>query len=440
MSLLSVSSISNPSAPQANISLNADGSVTLPVYTGSSAPLLFQAGTLWYNTTGPALQIRNPANTSWVSLTPPVAATLAEAAAGTLNTVYSSPLTSVPKDASGMTGAALLPTGTNAQRTAIATPVAGMTRFNTDYTPDSLEVYNGTNWRQVAYVPNPTLPADLTISANTTLTNSTYVVNNLTIAAGATATLSSQSVVFICYGDVNIAGTINGSGSGPTGGFAAASGGTSVTPVIGVNIGSKTPGVALGAALPYQPLTSSTGSGGTSGQVFSGAGGLGFSSGGNGGAGILIRTLKNATITGSLLSTGTAASTPVANAPVGVTGGGGGSGGAVVVHAAGLINFSGVIDVSGGAGAAGVINGVGVGMNGGGGGGGGYVILEADSGLTNTGTITLTGGAAGATAGTVDANGGGNGGSYGGKGGQHYQGPGPTAGSAGVFATAGSPI
>lgn len=68
MSTLSVSSIQNPAASQANISLNADGSVTLPVYTSGTAPALLQPGTLWFNTTGPALQIRDTTNTGWISV------------------------------------------------------------------------------------------------------------------------------------------------------------------------------------------------------------------------------------------------------------------------------------------------------------------------------------------------------------------------------------
>ena len=67
MSTLNVTSIQNPAAPQANISLNADGTVTLPVYTAGVAPALFQAGTLWFDTAGPSLLVRNPGNTAWVS-------------------------------------------------------------------------------------------------------------------------------------------------------------------------------------------------------------------------------------------------------------------------------------------------------------------------------------------------------------------------------------
>lgn len=73
------------------------------------------------------------------------AATLAEAAAGTLNTKYSSPETAVPKNASGMTGAAILPGGTSAQQPGGA--AAGWTRYNS--TNKGLEFYDGTNWLPV---------------------------------------------------------------------------------------------------------------------------------------------------------------------------------------------------------------------------------------------------------------------------------------------------
>lgn len=73
------------------------------------------------------------------------AATLAEAAAGTLNTVFSSPETAVPKDAAGMTGAAIIPGGTTAEQPASA--VAGMVRFNSDN--GVMEFYDGTAWSTI---------------------------------------------------------------------------------------------------------------------------------------------------------------------------------------------------------------------------------------------------------------------------------------------------
>ena len=68
-------------------------------------------------------------------------ATLAEAATGTLTSVYSSPETAVPKDSSGMAGAAIIPSGTLATTTAAG---AGKLRYYTD-TREWLG-NDGTNW------------------------------------------------------------------------------------------------------------------------------------------------------------------------------------------------------------------------------------------------------------------------------------------------------
>lgn len=81
------------------------------------------------------------------------AATLAEAAAGTLNTVFSSPQTAVPKSGSGMTGAAIIPGGVNGGRP--GTPSGGMFRYNTTYTPDTMEFYDAA---QAAWIALATLP------------------------------------------------------------------------------------------------------------------------------------------------------------------------------------------------------------------------------------------------------------------------------------------
>jgi hypothetical protein len=166
MSTLSVSQIQNTASPTTNIVVNADGSVTLGLYrTTGVAPAPVQTGTLWYDVGGAGLVIWDGA--AWVSAggavssvsgtapivssggaNPVISATLAtaaQAAAGTSNVVLSTPAFSVPKDAATMTGAAILPAGTDAQRAAIASPVAGMQRFNT--TQNSMEYYDGTNWR-----------------------------------------------------------------------------------------------------------------------------------------------------------------------------------------------------------------------------------------------------------------------------------------------------
>jgi hypothetical protein len=74
------------------------------------------------------------------------AASLAEAAAGIIDTKFLSPKTGVPKDAAGMTGAAILPSGTGGQRP--GAPTVGMTRVNTSN--KAMEFYDGTNWKTVA--------------------------------------------------------------------------------------------------------------------------------------------------------------------------------------------------------------------------------------------------------------------------------------------------
>ena len=193
-------------------------------------------------------------------------ATAAEAATGT-STILAAPVAfSVPKDAANMTGAAILPSGTDAQRTAIASPVVGMTRFNTDYAPDSLEVYDGTNWKQVAYVPPIATPPDLTISANGPLPSS-GVYNNITINAGVTATLSGLSYLK-ATGTVTINGAIQGVGTGVPGPTSFLSNGSASGTGAGGQVGQggggggfpASGGGAGGAAYGFFPYLSSSGS------------------------------------------------------------------------------------------------------------------------------------------------------------------------------------
>jgi hypothetical protein len=96
-----------------------------------------------------------------------------------LNTVYSSPQTSVPKDASGMTGAALLPTGTLAQRP--VTPVAGMTRVNT--TTNSPETYVNSSWNTIQSASMGSFAGFRNI-----LINGSFMVNQYGYTSGTPAT------------------------------------------------------------------------------------------------------------------------------------------------------------------------------------------------------------------------------------------------------------
>lgn len=125
---------------------------TPPIAGAGSAQAI--GGSLYWDDNLTQLFIRYP-NTGgpgpvWVAAAPSAsgggssvsAASLAEAAAGIINTKYLSPETGIAKNAAGTTGAALLPAGTSGQQP--ATAVTGMTRFNT--TIGTLEVYNGTTW------------------------------------------------------------------------------------------------------------------------------------------------------------------------------------------------------------------------------------------------------------------------------------------------------
>ena len=107
--------------------------------------------------------------------TPVISATLADAAtaaAGTSAVTLMTPQFAVPKNAAGMTGAAILPNGTTAQRP--GAPVAGMTRFNS--TDTSIEFYDGAKW--VPLAPNvPACSVYATAIQNVTSGVNTKVVN-----------------------------------------------------------------------------------------------------------------------------------------------------------------------------------------------------------------------------------------------------------------------
>jgi hypothetical protein len=365
---------------------------------------------------------------------PNISATLtdaATAAAGTSASVLMTPQFAVPKDASGMTGAAILPNGTDLQRAAIATPVAGMQRFNTD--SGLGEIYTGATggWKGIQFVPkaNPA-PPDLNFTGVTTL-GGYYVCNNLTINA-ATLTPSEMGTVIYCQGDVTIsASTFNYSGAGPIGG----SGTNQNTSFI-----SSTPGSGIGAgsgsnanpSMSY--LVSIVGGGGSSGSKGSSTGSNNTSNGGAAGGYILIQALGSISITGTTVNCSGQNGNNSANSRGG--GGGGGSGGCISLKAFGNISLDATttLNVKGGNGGPANNGGITSPCGGGGGGGGGWVILDSQSVLTNSATMQLTGGAVGANAGgAAPFNGGfgGAGGAFGGAGGDGSINANPTAGGTG---------
>ena len=133
---------------------NPAGQTPVNTFSPTSTPLANTSNSFTYVWNG----------TAWTSApgAPMSAASLAEAAAGVIDTKFSSPQTAVPKDAAGMTGAAILPNGVSGVRP--ASPATGMFRLNTTasvpYTTATAsglpEFYDGAKW-----VPCPPMPTPL---------------------------------------------------------------------------------------------------------------------------------------------------------------------------------------------------------------------------------------------------------------------------------------
>jgi hypothetical protein len=407
----------------------ATGAARIPTGNTAARPAAtLAAGQFRYNSQIPQLEFSD--GTAWLAVGGGTAATLPEAAAGTLNTVFSSPQTAVPKDASGMTGAAILPSGTLLQRP--ATPVAGMQRFNTDSGYE--EVYTGATlgWQNLAYAVAPTTLVDVTIPTGATTLSPSYYCKNFTVTSGATLTVGSQGVIIYASGDV----TINASTWTVVGVGGAPSITTNVNAFpesgfgLGAGVSDSTNGTSSNGYFPIAQLGGSSG-----GSGFLGANSLLVSSqaGGYAGGYIVILASGNVTLTGIVTMTCKGGNGGTVGAVAG--GGGGGSGGCVIICSSKTITTPSTVtfDVSGGNGSNGVFNGAP--GAGGGGGGGGWVILQSGV-LVDSSTKNLAGGTAGSASGAGSNFPGGGGGSYAGKGGR----AGSTAfladsGAAGSFVT-----
>lgn len=350
------------------------------------------------------------------------AASLAQAAAGTLNTVASTPQTAVPKDAAGMTGAAIMPSGTDAQRAAIASPVAGMQRFNT--TSGFNEVYTGPTrgWRSLGY--EPPLPAtlpDLIITANGQLP-AAGSYENISIASGVTVTVPGVSDLY-ARTSITISGTINadfvGSLGGSSAGQSAGATTAAATGAFGQGLGGT--GSKNGYSGNY------VGSGGQGGNIRVNNGSGQSASGGFGGGGLLLRCGGNITVNSTAVITangGPGAIWALTAGTLGWTlsGSGGGSGGFIGLEAGGTLTLTAgaVLRANGAAGYGSSAGGteVALGAGGGGGGGGGYIVLNSAT-LVSGATLQVNGGAAGANFGVPGAAAvlGSPGGGYGGAGG-----------------------
>jgi len=459
MATLQVTNLQNTAATVTNVSLLADGTTTLVLNatgTNRTGGLRYNAGNLEVYTSGGVWVAAGggsgtvtgvtgtlPITVATGTTTPLIAinaatnaaagaieiATLAEAATGTDATRASTPETSVPKDASGMTGAALIPTGTTLQR---PTPVAGMLRMNTTLNPDSLEVYSATEaaWKQVAYVAKPDpLPADVTIGTGAQTIGPVVQCNNFTVTSGAVITPSTAGTIVIAYGDVTInASTWSFTGLGPVGGSNRNT--TSATPGdLGTGYG---PGLVVsngGGGIAYAPSAFLGGSGGAAGVNSTGS--SGNSNGGAGGGYIVIKCFGNVTFTGAVTMNAAGANSVSLNGG----GGGGGGGGHICIFAANSITTPATVtfNVAGGNASTGNNNGIGAG-----GGGGGWVILESAT-LSDSSVKTLTGGLGASTAGALSDGSGGGGGSAG-RGGNTLIGGVGQSGGIGLFATSGFPL
>jgi hypothetical protein len=370
------------------------------------------------------------------------AASLAQAAAGTLNTVASTPQTAVPKDASGMTGAAILPGGTAAQRPATST--AGNLRWNSDI--NYLETYvNATRgYAPLAYVaPFPPTLADLTFSASQTITQSLFYCRNLTINSGVVLTIDSPTLIIYCSGTATINGSVVAKGGGYGG----------ITQAIGQG-GATAGGGALGfgpgtITKPYSPGLYLTGSGGSAGYALVTVPGLVFVSSGGAGGGVFgVKALGGITVgaTASINCSGTNAAPTVVSTGTTyvVSGGSGGSGGLICLDSGGNLTLTAgaTLNVSGGAGAASLGAGVAQSAPGGSGGGGGWIILQSLGTTADASTKSIAGGAKGADAyGAAPWSVGASvGAGYGGAGGGQSANQTGLPGSAGLIVDFGSPF
>jgi hypothetical protein len=181
---------------------------------GTGAAQALNGSMYWDDTLGQLfIRYANGASPVWVAAAPPAggssltAATLAEAAAGTGNTKFLSPETGVPKDASGMTGAALLPTGTLGQRP--AAPITGMTRVSS--TTNTVEAYVNGAWQAVQSTSSGQFAGfrNILINGNFAINQRGYV-SGTAVGAANTYTLdrwkvltSGQNLAFAASGNGN---------------------------------------------------------------------------------------------------------------------------------------------------------------------------------------------------------------------------------------------
>ena len=175
---------------------SSTAAIQVPAGTTLQQPAISVVGQIRYNTDNDEFEGYLGSPAAWAPIGSVDPASLAEAATGVITTKYSSPETAVPKDASGMTGAAILPAGTTLQRPAVS--VDGMFRFNS--TNEAFEGYgqNLTAWEALmptgaatdkfAYLNNQVITTNYTLPAAPIIKNG-LSAGPITINASVTVTI-----------------------------------------------------------------------------------------------------------------------------------------------------------------------------------------------------------------------------------------------------------
>ena len=215
MSTLSVAQIRNSASPQINLDLNTDGTTTLAVFQGPSAPPSPRIGTLWFDTVTDSLQTwdgsawvsSSAATIPWTSLGQLIVGTGANTSTFLSSGSTTSFLLADSTAAAGLewsdasTSAALLPAGTATQYP--TTPTQGQVRFNTTY--NYFEGYQSGNWirlgqgaigggsDQVFYLNDQIVTTNFTVPVGkNAVTGGTITVSpavTVTVSAGSTWTV-----------------------------------------------------------------------------------------------------------------------------------------------------------------------------------------------------------------------------------------------------------
>jgi hypothetical protein len=156
-------------------------------------------GSLYWDDVLSQLFIRyaNGGNPTWVAAAPSAgsltAATLAEAKAGTVNLKYSSPETSVPKNASGMLGSAFIPAGSTADRPA-ANTYTGQFRYNTQTL--GFEYSDGSTWLPITSGSVTTFSGGTTgLTPAAATGGAVTLAGTLAIANGGTGATSATDAI-----------------------------------------------------------------------------------------------------------------------------------------------------------------------------------------------------------------------------------------------------